>query len=436
MTQTLYRARVFDTPDNPFAGGTLRADADAGILVEGGRITARDLYDSLRATHPDADVIDLRDGILLPGLVDTHVHYPQVRVIAGLGMPLLEWLDKCALPEEARLADRTYAEAVAQDFVHGLVSAGTTTALVFGSHFATAVDALFAETSRVGLRVTSGLVVSDRLLRPELLSTPDRAYDEAVALADRWHDVGRTRYAVTPRFSYSAGEPMLDSCEAVLKDRPGTWFTSHVNENPLEIASVAKLFKEAQHYVDSYDRHALLSANAVLAHNVHATDHELDVLADRGTAVAHCPTSNAALGSGLFSLRRHVAHGVEVALGSDVGAGTGFSIFKEGLQAYFIQQLLGPAVGLELTSTHLLHLATAAGASALGMSDTCGDLSVGKEFDAIWLRPVTDDPLDVGLRHAADDSDALAKIFALASAVDIGAVWVGGDEVQGPAEGW
>lgn len=116
-----------------------------------------------------------------------------------------------------------------------------------------------------------GLVVSDRLLRPELLSTPDRAYDEAVALADRWHDVGRTRYAVTPRFSYSAGEPMLDSCEAVLKDRPGTWFTSHVNENPLEIASVAKLFKEAQHYVDSYDRHALLSANAVLAHNVHAT---------------------------------------------------------------------------------------------------------------------------------------------------------------------
>src|SRR6476646_236925 len=179
---TLFRAAVLDTPDDPFEGGVLRAQDDCGLLVEGGVFVARGDFTTLRAEHPDEDVLDLREGMVLPGLVDTHVHFPQVRVIGGLGMPLLDWLDQCALPEEARLADVAYAKGVARDFVTGLVDAGTTTALVFGSHFATAVDSMFAAADVAGLRVTTGLVVSDRSLRPELLSTPDRAYDEARGL--------------------------------------------------------------------------------------------------------------------------------------------------------------------------------------------------------------------------------------------------------------
>ena len=181
----------------------------------------------------------------------------------------------------------------------------------------------------------------------------------------------------------------------------------------------------------TYDRHELVGDRTVLAHNVHATDNELALLAAQGAAIAHCPTSNAALGSGLFPLRGHVSHGVRVALGSDVGAGTGFCLFKEGLQAYFMQQLLG-ADGLPLTGTHLLHLATRAGALALGMGDTVGDLSVDKQFDAIWVSPSVGDPLEVGLRHAASADDALAKIFALAVPADVAAVWIGGDQVKGP----
>ena len=151
-------------------------------------------------TVPDEEVVDLDGGVLLPGFVDTHVHYPQVRAIGGLGMPLLDWLEQCALPEEARLADSGYARQVAAEFVSGLACAGTTTALVFGAHFADAVDVLFTEAARSGLRITSGLVVSDRLLRDELLTTPERAYDEGRALARRWHGVGRARYAVIPAF--------------------------------------------------------------------------------------------------------------------------------------------------------------------------------------------------------------------------------------------
>ena len=373
-------------------------------------------------------MVDLRDGVLLPGLVDTHVHYPQVRVIAGLGMPLLEWLERCALPEEARLAEDAYAEAVADEFLSGLARAGTTTALVFGAHFATAMEIFFAAAGRSGLRITAGQVVSDRLLRPDLLTTPDVALAEGRKLIERWHGDGRLRYAVTPRFSLSASEPLLDVCAELLEVATGIWFTSHLNENTTEVANVVELFSRARHYLGSYAQHELVTPRSVFAHNVHARDSELELLASTGAWVAHCPTSNAALGSGLFPFRRHVQHGVRVALGSDVGAGTGFSLFKEGLQAYFMQQLLG-AEGLSLTPTHLLYLCTRAGARALGLDHRIGDLRVGKEFDAVWLRPVEGSTLGTVLTHATDAHDALAKIFALATPADVARVWVGGDQV-------
>jgi guanine deaminase len=424
---TLFRATVVDAPANPFAGGRLRSDDDCGLLVRLGVIIARGPFETLRTAHPDEPVLDLREGILLPGMVDTHVHFPQVRIIGGLGLPLLDWLDQCALPEEMRLADVDHARGVARDFVAGLVDAGTTTALVFGAHYAGAVDAMFDVADQSGLRVTTGLVTSDRLLPEPLLTTPDRARAESRELADRWHGKGRLRYAVTPRFSLSASDDLLEACAQTLAEVPGSVFTSHVNENLHEIREVARLFGGST-YVDTYDRHGLLTPGSVLAHDVHPSDAELRTLAARGAAVAHCPTSNAALGSGLFPLRRHVDAGVRVSLGSDVGAGTGFCLFKEGLQAYFVQQLLGEA-GLPLTSAHLLWLSTAAGADALGLGEEVGVLSVGRQFDAIWVLPEPGDPLAVGLANASSADEALSKVFALGTTSDIAGVWVGGEQI-------
>ena len=424
---TIYRTQVVDTPENPFSGGELRAESDAGLLVGDGLIVERGPFATVRDRHPDEDVIDLRAGLLLPGLVDTHVHYPQLRAIGGLGMPLLDWLDQCALPEEARLADTEYAQSVAGEFVRALTDAGTTSALVFGAHFAPAVDALFQAAHDGGLRITAGLVVSDRLLRPELHTTAERGYEEGRALAERWHGTGRLRYAVTPRFSLSCSDELLDSCNALHADVPGSWFTSHINENPAEVAKVRELFGTG--YLDSYDRHGLVGKRSVFAHNVHPADAELDVLAATGAAVAHCPTSNCALGSGLFALDRHIDRGVPVALGSDVGAGTGPSLFKEALQAYFVQRLRGEA-GLPLNPAHLLYLATSAGAQALGLGELTGDLSVGKRFDAVWVRPPGGTPLDLGLRHADHPEAAVARLFTLATTHDVAAVWVDGVPVK------
>jgi guanine deaminase len=210
------------------------------------------------------------------------------------------------------------------------------------------------------------------------------------------------------------------------------WFTSHINENLAEIAAVRELFPGCDDYLASYHQHGLVDRRSVFAHDVHPTAAELDVLAGQQATVAHCPTSNAALGSGLFPLREHVEHGVRVALGSDVGAGTGLSLLKEGLQAYFVQQLLGER-GLPLSPAHLLHLATSAGADALGLGDVVGDFSVGKQLDAVWLRPQAGSVLDVGLRHAGSPAEALGKAFALAGTGDVARVYVAGERAEIPS---
>ena len=212
-----------------------------------------------------------------------------------------------------------------------------------------------------------------------------------------------------------------------MREVEGSWFTSHVNENPAEVAAVRSLFPDSRNYVDTYAAAGLLGPRSVLAHDVHPLDDELEVLAETRTSVAHCPTSNAALGSGSFPLRRHLAAGVRVALGCDVGAGTGFSLFKEGLQAFFVQSLLGDA-GVPLTPGHLLWLATAAGADALGLEDV-GHLSPGMAFDAICVRPPAGTALEVSLRHAESPDDVLGKIFALAGDADVADVWIGGTQI-------
>lgn len=427
MTTIIYRARVLDVPSSPFAGGELRADEDIALTVTDGTIGARGSLAEARAQSPSAEVVDLRDGILLPGFVDTHVHYPQVRAIGGLGMPLLDWLDQCALPEEEHMADAAYAGQVAEEFLTGLKRAGTTSALVFGAHQASAMDLFFAAADRSQLRITAGLVVGDRLLKDALHTTPETAAAQAQHLIESWHGHGRLRYAVTPRFSLSATDELLAACAQTFASRDDLYFTSHINENPAEVAGVAELFPRAAHYLDTYDRHGLLGPRSVLAHDVHPTAGELTRMAQTGTSVSHCPSSNASLGSGLFPMRAHLDAGVHLALGSDVGGGTGFSLIKEGLLAYFAQQ--NRPDGVPLAPEHLLHLATAAGAQALGL-DQVGHLGVGMAFDGVLVRPQEGSTFEVVLKHATSSSDALAKIFALGTPADLAGTWVSGERVH------
>ena len=428
----LFRATIFHTPENPFPldisdPSALTCFEDGGLLVDKGRVISCGQYAAIRDAHPGVATVDWRGGFILPGLVDAHVHFPQVRIIGALGRTLLDWLDAVALPEEARMADRGYAAETARLFVHALASHGTTTALVFGAHFADATAELFEAAAASGLRVASGMVLSDRRLRPELHVSADRAYRDSTMLIERYHKRGRLLYAVTPRFAYSTTESMLEVCQQLMADHPDVLLQTHINENRAEIGELARLFPWARDYLAIYERYRLSGARSVMAHNIHATSSEIARLADAGTAVAHCPASNAALGSGYFPLRRHVDAGVTCALGTDVGGGLGFGVLKEGLHAYLMQRLApDPKV---LDAARLLYLSTRAGAEALGLDMEIGDFRPGKAADFVYLLPPARSVLEAAVRHAAEPAQALASLFTLAGAESVREVRVEGDIV-------
>jgi guanine deaminase len=423
----ILRATIFHTPGNAFHSETLKAFADGGLLVRDGLIAACGDFSAVRAAHPDAAVRELRGGFLLPGFVDAHIHFPQVRVIGSLGRSLLEWLEESALPEESRMSDARYAAETARIFVRALASNGTTTALVFGSHFAPATTCLFEAAEAMGLRVASGLVLSDRLLRPDLHQWPEAAYRDCTKMIQRFHGKGRLLYAVTPRFALSTSEAMLEVCQTLLREHPGLRFQTHLNENLREVAEVGRLFPWASDYLAVYERYDLIGPRSVAAHNVHAGPAELERLAASGASVAHCPASNAALGSGIFPLRSHVEAGVRCALGTDVGAGTSFSLLREGLQAYLMQRLAPQ--GMLLNGAQLLFLATRAGAEALALEDQIGDFTPGKAADFVYLRPRPETPLAANVDSTDDLGKILNVLFTLGDSDSVREVAVQGSVV-------
>jgi len=426
----LWRAAIFHTPRSPFQHhGALVALSDGGLATDGGRIVACGDFLDVQKAHPNATQHDLRGGFLLPGFIDTHIHYPQGRILGGLGYCLLDWLEQLALPEEAKLADVSYATLLARGFAEALVSHGTTTALVFGSHFTGATAALFTAAAERGLRIFSGLVLADRHLRPELHQSPEAAYRDSKTLIECFHGKQRLCYAVTPRFALSASEGILEVCQSLLRETPSLHFQTHINEQPGEIAKVLEVFPWANDYLAVYERFNLIGRRAVLAHNVHATNEELTRLAVSRASIAHCPCSNASLGSGIFPMQRHLETGVHFSLGTDVGGGTGFGMLKEGLQAYLLQRLA--ASDLVLSPGQLLYLATRAGAESLAIEEETGDFTVGKSADFVYLRAVHGSPLQAVLDRTGEPERKLAALFTLAGAESVRNTWVEGQRVFG-----
>ncbi len=426
FTVNILRAAIFHTPRNAFlCSDALAAFPDGALAIEDGRVAACGDYTSLRKTYPTAPVRDLRGGYILPGFIDTHVHYPQLHVLGGLGYGLLDWLEQLTLPEEARFADPDRAAGAAREFVAALASHGTTTGLVFGSHFAGATAALFVAAEEHGLRIFSGMVLSDRSLRPDLHQTPESAWRDSKALIDRF-----PRYAVMPRFALSVSEPMLEVCQALLRENPGLLLTTHISENIREVEQVARVFPWARDYLAVYERFDLIGRKAVLAHNVHTSDSQLQRLAVRQASIAHCPSSNAALGSGIFPMRRHIDAGVRFALGTDVGGGTGFGMLREGLQSYLVQRVAPQPV--TLSPAQLLYMATRAGAEALGIENETGDFATGKAADFVYLRPPEGSVLAGVLSRIEAPDRAVAALFTLAGEETVQEVQVAGKAVKAP----
>ncbi len=298
---------------------------------------------------------------------------------------------------------------------------------MFGAHFAPATAALFEAADALGLRIAAGQVLSDRLLAPELHQTPERAYRESCSLIERFHQRGKLLYAVTRASRCPLPKRCWKFARHCCASTRGCCFKRISTKTSRRSRRWRGMFPWAADYLAVYERFGLSGSKSVMAHNVHPTDSELDRLAASGATVAHCPSSNAALGSGLFPLRRHRQAGVRCALGTDVGGGTGFGMLKEGLQAYLLQRIAPD--GMLLDAGHLLYLATLAGAEALGLGEETGDFRAGKSADFVYLRPPADSPLAAVLEREQSPEQMLAAIFTLAGAESVREVRVEGSIV-------
>ncbi len=355
---------------------------DGLLILDGDRVSSVGDANTLLPNLPaGTEIVAYRDALIMPGFVDTHSHYPQMGMIAAYGEQLLDWLNNYTFPNERLFEDKAHADQVAALFIEELLRNGTTTALVFGTVHKQSVDAFFEAAQHYNLRMIAGKVLMDRNAPDYLLDSAESGYRDSKALIQRWHGKGRLHYAVTPRFAPTSSDQQLAMAGRLLREHPGLYLHTHLAENSDEIAWVKSLFPQRSGYLDVYDHHQLLGQRSVLAHGIHLSDAECQRLAASGAALAFCPTSNLFLGSGLFNLPMMEAHGVKVGLGTDVGAGTSFSILQTLNEAYKVMQLQGQ----KLSPFKSLYLATLGGARALHLEDRIGSFRAGNEADFIVL---------------------------------------------------
>ncbi|MEO1069813.1 MAG: guanine deaminase [Cyanobacteria bacterium J06638_6] len=382
------RGALLDCVADPFyqtETEAVRYIADGLLILRQGQIEALGPYAELQPTLGDLPIVDYTGKLIVPGLIDTHIHYPQTGMIAAYGEQLLEWLNYYTFPTERKFADTAYARSIADLFLDELLKNGTTTALVFAAVFPASVNAFFEAAAARNLRMISGKVLMDRNAPDYLSDTAQSAYEESKALIEKWHGRGRLLYAVTPRFAATSTEAQLKMAARLLDEFPDVYLHTHLSENVNEVAWIQSLFPQYEGYLDVYDQTGLVRERSLFAHGVQLTDAEFQRLSAAKAAISFCPTSNLFLGSGLFRIEqaKNSDYPVKVGLGTDVGAGTSFSLLQTASEAYKVAQLRGQ----KLSAFKSLFLATLGGAQALCLDDKLGSFDPGKEADFVVLDP-------------------------------------------------
>jgi guanine deaminase len=420
------RGSILHFKEDPVAGddGAYEHYEDGLLIIDGGYISKLgDAHDLLRGAPSDVVVQDCSGKLILPGFVDSHAHFVQTDIVAAYGRRLLEWLEEYTFPAERAFADEQHAAEVAAFFLDELLRNGTTTALVFGSVHAVSVDALFRAALARRMRVVAGKVMMDRNCPEYLRDTPASGYADSKALIARWHGRERLSYAITPRFAASSSPEQLELAGRLAREHPDVCGHTHLAENEEEVTWVRELFPASRSYLDVYDRCGLLRAPAVLAHGIWLDDADRARLAGTGAALAHCPTCNLFMGSGLFDLHAATSAGVRVGLGTDIGGGTSYSMLRVMQEAYNVAQLRGQG----LSPLRAFYLATLGGARAIGLDDRIGNLAPGKEADCIVLDPAATPLLARRMQHARSLVERLSVLMALGDDRAVAATYLMGE---------
>lgn len=417
-------------------------DGDSLWLADG--IIEVDEAGRIRSVRAAADApltaetaIDLRPLVVMPGLVDTHVHIPQIPAAGlGAGMDLLAWLERYVFPLE-RAFDVAAAEVLAPQVYRAMAAAGTTTFSGYAAVWPDSTDACFRAAEEHGIRAIIGAVLMDRVTYDDR-TPPSQVLDDAIRasaeLCERWHGAaeGRLRYAFTPRFAVSCTADMLRESAALAEHYGATWQT-HLAEDAREMATVAEHFPEATDYLDVYDRAGGLGRKALLAHSIHLSEREIARMVETDSAVAHCPVSNMFIRSGVMPLARYLDEGLRVGLGTDVAGAPELSVITQMRLGFFQHNSRAAVAGGDAPvpgPLEWLRLGTLGGAEALGLGDVIGSLEAGKEADLIAVDP------DLGRPPTADpcrDMDEVASRLIFRERVGmVRAAWVRGRRLEGP----
>lgn len=417
-------ARLLHCLDNPDRFGVEKVEyfPEGRLLVANGRIAACGNRSSIKAPE-SAQHFDLSDKLIVPGFVDTHIHYPQVDVIASYGTQLLDWLERYTFPAEQQFVHAEHARETASFFLDELLKNGTTTALVFGTVHPQSVDAFFQIAKVRNVRMICGKVMMDRNAPAPLLDTAESSYQQSQNLIDQWHGNDRLGYAVTPRFAATSTAEQLAQAGRLLRNNPSVHLHTHMAENTDECDWVASLFPDAQDYLNVYEQHGLVGKRSVFAHCIYLSDPAWKRLSNSGAAIAHCPCSNLFIGSGLFDFRAAQKHQVEVGLGTDVGGGDSFSMFRSINEAYKIQQLQGHTI----TPEHAFYLATLGGAKALDLHEHIGNFEKDKEADFLVINEQATPVMQRRLAGQTHWRDRLFSLLMLGDDRCIEQTWILGE---------
>ena len=424
-----FRAPIYHCLADPGEAGDTSATQyfDDGLLVvEDGIIVAIGDAAELLTGHADIPLEAFPDKLIVPGLIDCHVHFPQVDIIASYGERLLDWLDRYAYPCEMRYGNAVYANAAAGFFLDELLRNGTTTAAVFATVHPQSADAIFSAADARNMRLIAGKVLMDINCPGELQDTPTSGYEDSKQLIERWHGKGRLGYAITPRFAITSSEEQLAAAGRLANEYPDTWVHTHLAENQAEIDEVASQFSWSSSYLNVYDHFGLLRERSIFAHCLHLGDGDRALMSEKGGAAAFCPSSNLFLGSGLYDLRKMGDARLRTGLASDVGGGTSLSMLRTMGEAYKVLQLQHQS----LPAARALYLATLGAAETLRLEDKIGNLLPGKEADFIVLDAKG---TDMSARRLAETQTPEELLFALTMLADdrhIAATFVNGQRVS------
>ena len=426
---TAIRGPVLSYTGDAFLEGlqsTVRYESDAIVAMAGGKVTHFGPADEVRAQLPSGTPITHygADALIMAGFIDSHVHYAQTQIIGAYGEQLIHWLSKYAFVAEQQFADPRHAREVAEVFLAQCLRSGTTTAAVYCTVHPESVDAFFEQADALNMRMIAGKVLMDRNAPGPLSDTPRKGYDESAALIKKWHHKGRLLYGVTPRFALTSTPEQMEMTGALWAAHPGTYLQSHIAENRGEVALVKEHYPERTGYLDVYDHYKQLGPRAIYGHGIWLSEHELQRCHDSGTAIAHCPTSNLFLGSGLFNVKnaRHPQRPVRVGLATDVGGGTSLSMLQTLNEAYKVAQLNGNP----LSSGHAFYLATRGSAQALYLEDRIGSIAAGMEADVVVLDLKSTPIIEYRMRHCDNLEEALFVQMTMADDRAVRATYVAG----------